>query len=641
MAVISKFLQITDKLLLEYQANKSLELEESGYVPLFYHQPYVVKDLRGNIMFLDNPESPEIKKEFKSDLHFQGFSDKYNVNYFYPGFTDFTQGRGNVQSLVDYGKLASIEGGPFYTGDLPYDTVRIHILTGYVFNDVEGFNLKIKAKQRTYNKSVDSSVVNINNTEAIISSFVFHKGTMGKVVEFNINPIYMTERFYDRYIEFKFPSIYTLAINNPNKKNSLDTSTLNPDSDIEINRDLYGLMDLSQDSDVIFEFSNIEDGALTTKTLLNTGSNEGDFHLSSIVRASIPFSSNGDYFNVVLEENEDNGLIKYGAVWGSPNSKYISYINNSIMNNIESGAIPMYSTGFKDENDGWESFSEIYGTEARHWVIVHDLFINYKYYQIESAQTDTLISKEERFNFTELFNSNGGQESNGGYSYKFRPVVQHLQNYECKEVDILYTARLLNRMNGACIVRSGSMSIYDAEAKFGENAYRLSVDNISNWTIFNKTNIVSPTINTGASGNVITKYIREFYDTTTIQMQDSAEGTYYNTNDVQLQLYQATHNYLFQFVVTDPNSGVVKYLDLSGPYTYILRAKDSDGNNIDITPTQSSNMNKTLGQLEFQISESAATKILSVPEESRRFYVLCKNVDGSAPSMFAGSIIAM
>ena len=62
MAVISKYLAISDYLLLEYQANKTLELEESGYVPLYDHQPYVIKDLRGNTMFLDNPESSEIKK---------------------------------------------------------------------------------------------------------------------------------------------------------------------------------------------------------------------------------------------------------------------------------------------------------------------------------------------------------------------------------------------------------------------------------------------------------------------------------------------------------------------------------------------------------------------------------------------------
>ena len=133
-----------------------------------------------------------------------------------------------------------------------------------------------------------------------------------------------------------------------------------------------------------------------------------------------------------------------------------------------------------------------------------------------------------------------------------------MQNYECKEVDILYTAKLLNRMNGACIIRSGSMSIFDAEAKFGENAYRLNVDNIANWTIFNKNNVMSPTINAGASGNVITKYIREFYDTTSIQMQDSAEGTYYNTNEVQIIIYQAAHNYKFEFVVTDPKTGTVR-----------------------------------------------------------------------------------
>ena len=642
MAVISKYLAISDYLLLEYQANKTLELEESGYVPLYYHQPYVIKDLRGNIMFLDNPESSEIKKEFKSDLHFQGFSDKYGVNYFYPGFTDFTQGRGNVESLLDYGKISSIEGGPFYTGDLPYDTVKIHILTGYVFNDVDGFNLRIKAKQRTFNKSVDASVVDINNTEAIISSFVFHKDTMGKVVEFNPNPIYMTEKFYDRYIEFKIPSIYTLAINNPNKKNSLDTSTFNQtEAPIEINKDLYSLMDLSQDSDVVFEFANIENGALMEKKLLNTGSNEGEFHLGPILRASIPFSSNADYFNVALQELDELGTIKYGAVWGSPNSKYITYLNNSIMNNIESGAIPMYNSGFKDENDGWESFSEIYGTEARHWIVVHELFVNYKYWPLESSQTDTMVSREEQYNFSELFNSIGGSEANGGYSYRFRPIVQHLENYECKMIDILYTARLVNRMNGASIVRSGSISIDRAESKYGENAYRLNVDNLNNWIIYHKKNIMSPSIN-GSSGSAMnTKYIREFYDTTTIQMQDSATGTYYNTNEVQLQMVKASHNYLLQFVVTDPKSGNVKYMDLSGPYTYILRAKDVDNNNIDITPTQSTNMNKVLGQLEFKISEEAATKMLAVPEGDRKFYIICKNSNGENSAMFTGQIVSM
>jgi hypothetical protein len=641
MAILTRYIQISDRLLLEYQANKSLELEESGFVSLYYHTPYVVKDLQGNTMFLDNPSDSKVKEEYKSDLHFQGFTDKYGVNYYYPGFSDFAQGSGNINALLDYGKIASIEGGPFYNGDLPYDTIRIHILTGYVFNDVEGFNLKVKAKQRRFNKNTDSSVVNINNTEAIISSFVFHKGIMGKVVEFNPNPVYMSERFYDRFIEFKIPSVYTLALNNPNKKNQIDSSVINPtESEIEINKDLYSLMDLSQDSEVIFEFSNIEEDSFTPKVLLNTGTYEGEFHLGSTIRASLPFNSNADYFNVTMQE-QDNGLIKYGAVWGSPNSKYITYINNSIMNNIESGAIPMYSTGFKDDNDGWEDFSEIYGTEARHWVIVHDLFVNYKYYAIESSQTDTLISREERFNFTEGFTSNSGNETNGGYSYKFRPVISHIQNYECKVIDIQYTARLLNRMNGATISRTSSISIDEAESKFGEDSYRLNMDNLMSWTIFNKQNIMSPKIDSGKASNVVTKYIKEFFDTSLVQMADTASGTYYNTNDVELMLYSATHNYKFQLVYNDSKTGNLRYLDLSGPYTYVLRFKDSAGNNIDCTPTYSKNMNLALGEIEFKVDESAANKILQVAEEKRKFYLICLNSDGSSSAMFSGKIQAM
>lgn len=644
MSAITKYLAISDKLLLEYQANKSLELAESNFIPLSYHNPFVIEDLQGTIMFLDGPYKEDVKKEYKSDLHFQSFPDKYGTDWFYPGFNDYVQEDSSalVHSMQNYSLIASIKGGPFSTGELPYDTVRIHILTGYVFDDVDGFVIRTKADQRKYNTSSDSSVKDITSSQAVISAFTFKKENMGKVVEFDPSPIYMSGKFYDRYIEFKIPSIYNLAINNPNKNSSLSSDVANSaGSDVSINSTLYGLLDLSQDSDITFEFSNIEKDVFTLDSIINSGENEGKYPLSSVLKASIPFSSNADYFNVVLMENSSLNALKYGAVWGASDSKYISYINNSIMNNIESGAIPMYNLGFKDENEGWEEFSSIYGTDARHWVIVHELYLVYKYYLLESSQTDDYIEREERYSFTEGFSSTtGGQETNGGYSYNFKPSVSHLSGYECKTINVTYTAKLMNRMNGATIVRTGTMSLSNAESKYGENAYSIDVDNIITWKIFNQSTISSPVIDSSARVSE-TKYVKQFYDATSVQMKNASDGSYSSAGSASISLYQSTHNYLFQFIIKDASTGAVKYLDLSGPYVYILRAKDRDGNNLDFSMVQDTAINKVLGQIEFQISEEAAQKMLLVDAGSRYFSILVKNTDGSYSSMFQGTYTSL
>jgi hypothetical protein len=74
-----------------------------------------------------------------------------------------------------------------------YDTVRFHVQSGYNFDNIEGLLLQLSLRE-----------AQTGLFSYLTSNFVL-KGT--DRFEFNPNPIFITDRLYDRYIEIKIPSV--------------------------------------------------------------------------------------------------------------------------------------------------------------------------------------------------------------------------------------------------------------------------------------------------------------------------------------------------------------------------------------------------------------------------------------------------
>jgi len=189
----------------------------------------------------------------------------------------------------------------------------------------------------------------------------------------------------------------------------------------------------------------------------------------------------------------------------------------------------------------------------------------------------------------------------------------------------------MNRMDGTQIIRKASFSSVDPK-KYGLRFQRLNVDNYIPYKVFNRVEgeANTPLLGGGAQK---TKFVKIFYDSTQVMLNMNNEVLPQGTGPLFLK--QSDGVYLFKFDKVDTNAGNQSVnVDLSGAYNYALVFVLDDQSKIEISPTFSTNMNTTLGELEFKILESQVQKILA--QTKNAYAIVVKNTDGSQYTFYEG-----
>jgi len=307
-----------------------------------------------------------------------------------------------------------------------HDTIKLHIISGYNFEDIAGFLLQVRAQDTSQNL-VDLS----NFTYRKQTSDINIVTTPSNLIKFNSNAIYLANKFYDKYIEFKVPSVSVLGS--------------------DVNTNLGTTLNIKQSSDVFINFSTINN----IKGDVSIGT---DFLLNENISLQLPVSSSADYFNCFIAEATEGDFIKFYATWGGD-------IIGNHMGDIESGRISLYTSNVP--NDNYENFSSTYGTDAAKWVINHEIYV---WEHIDQTQLLT-----QKYTFT--------QDNNFSMPNYFRPVLK------TADIDtsysIQYICRLTNRMDGTQIIRKSSFSSMDPQ-KYGMKFTRLYVENLIPYKVFNR-----------------------------------------------------------------------------------------------------------------------------------------------------------
>jgi hypothetical protein len=92
--------------------------------------------------------------------------------------------------------------------------------------------------------------------------------------------------------------------------------------------------------------------------------------------------------------------------------------------------------------------------------------------------------------------------------------------------------------------------------------------------------------------------------------------------------------YKFKFEKIDTNGNRVN-VDLSGAYDYALSFKLDDNTKIQVGPTYSTNMNTTIGEIEFKLSEDQLTTIKK--QQNNNYEIIVKNPNGTSYSFYTGT----
>jgi hypothetical protein len=538
---LSKYIQISDFLLLEYEFNKSETL----------------LDLTGI--------SSIIATNFFGSLQ-----------YFNVGGQGITNNSLNLNSVPTNATKSSWYFSPYDTSgygfyfdssiavsqlSYPFDTIKVHIVSGYNFDDITGFLLQIGAQDASGN------LVNLSN-------FTWEKQVLGSdVLKFDNNTLLLGNRFYDKYVEFKVPSIQSLGG--------------------DITTSLGQALNIKTLSDIYITYSTIPDMNVNT------------YIISETISLQLPVSSPADDFNCLIAESTSGDYIEFYAT-------FRDLIIGEYIGEIEQGTIPLYTSN--NPNDNYQEFADQYGSGTPKWVLMHELYV----YEHIGLSTSLLTQK---YVFT--------QEDNFMNPNTFRPVLKNA------DIDssytIQYVCRLMNRMDGTQIIRKASFASQNPK-KYGLYFTRINVDNYIPYKVFNRLDAeASPNIIGG--GTQKTKFVKVYYDSVDVMLNMNNEVLPQGTGPLFLK--QSDGIYLFKFNKVDTDAGNQSInVDLSGAYNYALIFVLDDQSKVEIGPTFSANMNVTLGQLEFKILESQVQTLLS--QTGNSYSIVVKNPDGTQYTFYEG-----
>lgn len=540
---ISKYVQLNDFLLLEYEFNR-----DASTISFSYVKPFIAETTLGAKQFFNKPGIGVTNNTL--ELQSEPIDSKASTWYINPS------NPASYYSFFDSSTLIT-------TSEYPHDTIKVHVVSGYNFDEIAGFLLQVKAEDTS------SNLVNMSN-------FTWIKQVQGSyVVKFAVEPLYLGNRFYDKYVELKIPSIGTLG----------GQST----EDIESKLSIKSL------SDVFLTYSTITEIDNYTYTL----SEQIDFQL--------PVQSNADNFNCFIAESTSGDYIEYYATWKDS-------IIGEYIGDIESGRIALFTSN--NPNDNYQQFVDDYGAGTAKWVVIHELQL----YEHIPPGTSLMT---QRYQFT--------QEGNFLNTNKFRPVIINADIASSYTID--YICRLTNRMDGSQIIRKASFSSVDPK-KYGRVLNRINVDNYIPYKIFNKIPAEKANIVSGVATQKI-KYNKIFYDTTNVMLNSNNEIMPQGTGPIFLKNSDSAYKLKFERLNTDTSTALRENIDLSGVYEYLLVFTLDNGNRIEINPTYSSNMNTTLGELEFKVFTEQIATLLK--QKNNQFEVMVKNPDNTRYTFYQGN----
>ena len=538
---ISKYISLNDFILLEMEFNKSGENTQLSSQNI---KSFIAETKLGDKQYFNQNSIGYLNNDLElNSLPLLANHSKWYIN------------PDDTSSYYDFFDSDSSIEQDFY----PFDTVKLHIVSGYNFDDISGFLLQIQAEDTSGNFPILSNFTWINQV------------TGNDVLKFSTNNLYLAGKFYDKYIELKVPSV-----------NELNGQTGEP---------IEQALQIKQLSDIYFNFSIIPEIEGNT------------YNIENKIEFQLPIISNADNFNAFIIESTEGDYIEFYATWKD-------LIIGNYMGDIESGRIKLYTSN--NPNDNYEEFENIYGSDTNKWVVMHELYL------YEHIPGNSLLTQQYVFT----------QSNNFSQANYFRPIIRYADIASSYTLE--YICRLTNRMDGTQIIRKASFASTNTK-KYGKKLQMLNIDNLSSYKIFNRIeNKQAPKLVN--SNNITTKFIKIFYDITKVSLNKDNEVLEQGTDSLKLK--QTDGVYKFQFVKENEITLETENVDLSGVYQYALQFKLDDENKIEISPTNSENMNTTLGELEFKISEKQVDKVSK--QINNKYSIIIINPDKTRYTFYQG-----
>lgn len=579
----SKFLQLTSTVLLEYIINENDSTNDNIDNNVFKvnnRNPIILNTLyehnTNNILKLYT-ELNNDKLTNNSIFNTVVPIDKTCKVWYTPNASDKNEYITRLSNYCDGYSILNDTVTQDKISTLRYDTIRLHILSGYSFGDIFGFMLQVKTLDKDHN---DIKLCNL----------LYKRGNGGYIFE---KPMIIDNKIYDKYLEVKIPSSRDLRnIENPSEYfNSL------------AGEDALNLIGSKTIENVEIIYSTISKSTLET-VYDNDYNNIGNtFRLENYINVELPYESESDKFNVFLEESNKGNYINFCCTW--ENEPITLSTINAFNTRIKLYSANGVNETLLDELYNGDNVDNVINSQNK-WIIYHE--ITTSCYNVNNK----LIETPQTYSIQQSF---AASSVNSPSVFKYIPIIDVENSSDLSYITFEYTARLLNRYDGTQIVRKGALSTFNVD-RYVTTINRLNVSSITNYKVFNKINRVNETIKNNISQPKI-KYVKEYVNYNTITL-------YNNSNNIKLEKFGG--KYLFRLQQTNEN-GIIEPLNLLNTSSYVIVYKDANNKLNEIPCTYSENMNLTYGQLEFNISLTETEKMMGSLDKT--FAIKSKGLDGS------------
>lgn len=701
MGKLSKYYRVTRQLLIEYVTDQTPENNGINTEYYIYtgndNNTYYIENIHNTDLYTNQLCYLRLPDESCSEYLYNGIplTDSNIID------TDKLDAFTILSSLKDKGYIKSHSNKTNNVVPIAYDKIRVHLVYGFTLDKLTGFNLQasvlcstLKPKQKMsgnhkifdqYNNPVFETIdvmcndtkvqleVLVNQTEEVtFLDMYFPKELLQNATKWHKSALYQNGAFYDRYIEIDLPSPQYLSMtsnvvlqaNNIYGYNHVEGKDIPyltvEDNGKDIDGKTYKIPNYSSkvgsslkyavigdnsnrivqytipdNPEVIIKFSTVSEGN-STAIDDEDFSYKQTYYQDPINTISIQYQSNSDLFNIRIYEDQQNNEILYYPVYGEGNN--VQDFDIDVMNEIESGAISMVANGFYNDVDDMSEFYDLYGENARKWIIYNDMSVTYNYSkiikQLDSEETIDFSTTER---FTNIIDYTDKTLEDGQFwRSKYIPHVSSYSNYTINSICISYTCRLVNRLTSVECIRTATLMI-DKPEKYVTK--RIAINNVMTYKVINK---IQRHESIGKVTETITKdkYIRSYYDATNIVVSNTGNGTVYTQGQMVLRLHRSSTNYMFRMYNVDEDN-IRKPYDLTGPFKYKLIFPTVSGDKISILPNfNNEESDLGIGQLVFYITEEQVKQIMLVPVNDRYFAIVTDNDsnDGQQSTLYEGSV---
>ena len=490
---------------------------------------------------------------------------------------------------------------------LGYDYLRLYFVSGYDFSDIFSATVRLSIDRE------DGSTIDLCN-------FMYTQGSIFKYIKFMTKPIIFGNFIYDKFIEIALPSIknsYSVSIiSNENNTNYSNFGELIFGTNTSYHEPILKLMfSYVEDDDKKITDTEIKENEIVVESCPNTSC---VFSKTNSIKGSIPTQTlTSDNLGVYIAEHPEYPCIEFYGTWKGEalSSEIVNTFNNSVQ---------LYDKRFVNDFNTYE-IDDNYDPrleKLKQWVAVHEITCRY----CIPGNTKDLILKTDTYSMTQVFYN----DENETTRFYYRPIIfDDIASRPDVFFVIDYSLRFINIRDGVQFLKQGSLSGININ-KFNVSRNTINVST-NPYKIYNKIIEQKNTIvQQGNNSPIKSKYVKVFYDTTQISLDVNGEP--YNNGTYTLPISRSPKNYKFVFKQKDFNDNI-KYFDLRDG-SYKLYVKETNGNEIILEPTYSNNMNLSLGEIEFNVSNSIINRLRNVSPEDRYISIVSYNADGSTSSMY-------